>query len=82
MSNVTLELNNNQALHLWGMMASYIHDTTNELIAQGIFKKDGTLNKLRKNFSDVTQERLDNLALSQLLLKELEESVDFSELES
>lgn len=78
--NVTLDLSNNQAVHLWGMMASYIHDTGNDLKRRGIYKSDGTLKKSRKYFSDFEQEILDNITLAELILKDLENKVDFSEI--
>lgn len=78
---IKLELSNNQALHLWGMMVAYIHDTRNQLVADKVFKKDGTPNKNRKYYSDANQEKVDNLALSELIYKEIENQADFSELE-
>lgn len=79
---INIEMSNNQALHLWGMMASYIHDTTNELKRVGLFTEKGELKKNRKVelLPPVRQEQLDNLALAELLLKDLEKKVDFSKI--
>jgi hypothetical protein len=82
-TNIALELTNNQALHLWGMMASYIRNTSYELKQVGIFTKKGELNKRLKYqyLPELRKEQVDNLALSRLILEHLESVVDFKELQ-
>lgn len=82
--NIKLDLSNNQALHLWGMMVSYIHDTTNELKRVGIFTNQGELKKSRniEYLAEFRQEQLDNLALANLIYKHIEATAEFPELET
>lgn len=75
---VILELTNNQALHLWSILATIGHDTTNELKRANIFTKKGEQNKLRKHLSPLQQEQVDAITLSQLICDYLENVVDFS----
>lgn len=76
---VNIELSNNQALHLWGILASYSHDTTQEMKSKGIFKKDGTP-KQRGYRSEAVQEQMDNIELCKLLIERLENTADLTEL--
>lgn len=80
-STIKLELSNNQAVHLWSMMVSYQDGTVNHLKALKIYKKDGTPNLLRKHYSEVVQEQIDNLALAKLISDHIESTADFSEVE-
>jgi hypothetical protein len=76
---ITLELTNNQAVHLWGILVGVSQDIRRELVANRVYKKDGTPNKNRKRYGDFWQERVDSLELSELIYKSLEEYIDFGD---
>lgn len=79
--SINLELSNSQAIHVWSIMVNYIENTSLDLKASRVFKKDGTRNLKKKYVPDYIQEQLDNLALAELIYKHIENSADFSELE-
>jgi hypothetical protein len=76
---ITITLTNNQAVHLWAVLAGYAHDMTNDLKRRGIFKSDGTPNKRQKHYSELEQQLLDNLTITELVYKHLEGTANFSQ---
>ena len=73
---VTIELSENQAAHLWGILVSNHESSIRALKEAKVYKKDGTPNLRRKYLSPHQQELDDNIALGKLITDYIESQID------
>lgn len=76
MSKITLELTNNVAEVLYGILVSVLDDAVAELKVRRILNKDGTRKKSRKYFGEYDQHLLDRLQVAEALYKSLEPQLE------
>lgn len=76
MSNITLELTNNVAGVLYGILVSEVEGTVAELKSRRILNRDGTRKKSRKHYGEYDQYLLDKLQVAESLYKGIEPQLE------